>query len=611
MPELKIPKPEPPVAVAATIMEEEEGDESDGEDPRTRLKRRTGSSNRNASVMEDEVAPPPVTRVPQQEVPMPPQHHDTTYDYFFSVDNMPGTALSDPPPVEEVDVRNEKTERNVFKEKPKRVEDDGGGGTEGMGIEKVELAAPATGKTLKKVKQGSGGAEGKSVVKGSVSLLKIFLDLDDHFLKASESAHEVSKMLEATRLHYHSNFADNRGHIDHSTRVMRVITWNRSFKALNNDNDDGKDDFDSEEQETHATVLDKLLAWEKKLYDEVKAGELMKFEYQKKVASLNRQKNRGTNSEALEKVKAAVSHLHTRYIVDMQSMDSTVLEISRLRDEQLYPKLVQLVNGMAVMWETMRAHHDSQSTIVIALRYVDITQSPKETSEHHHDRTVQLLYVVQDWHLQFQKLLTHQKEYVKALNNWLKLNLIPIESSLKEKVSSPPRIQNPPIQGLLYDWHHHLEKLPDELARTAIFNFAGVINNICQQQEEELKFKQKCEDTQKELERKRRQFQDWYEKYMKRMAQDESNEAGTEDNTQKDLLGEKQFMVESLEKKLENDVEEYQRQCIQVREKSLATLKIRLPEVFRAISDFADACSKMYRNLSPISKPHNSSQSSS
>jgi hypothetical protein len=49
------------------------------------------------------------------------------------------------------------------------------------------------------------------VAKGSANLLQIFLELDDHFLKASESAHDVSKMLEATRLHYHSNFADNRG----------------------------------------------------------------------------------------------------------------------------------------------------------------------------------------------------------------------------------------------------------------------------------------------------------------------------------------------------------------------------------------------------------------
>ncbi|KAL4310651.1 hypothetical protein GQ457_01G038070 [Hibiscus cannabinus] len=53
----------------------------------------------------------------------------------------------------------------------------------------------------------------------------------------------------------------------------------------------------------------------------------MKFEYQRKVATLNKLKKRGTNSEALEKAKAAVSHLHTRYIVDMQSMDSTVSEI--------------------------------------------------------------------------------------------------------------------------------------------------------------------------------------------------------------------------------------------------------------------------------------------
>lgn len=71
----------------------------------------------------------------------------------------------------------------------------------------------------------------------------------------------------------------------------------------------------------------------------------MKFEYQKKIASLTKLKNRGASTDHLERTKATVSHLHTRYIVDMQSMDSTVSEINRLRDEQLYPKLVQLVDG--------------------------------------------------------------------------------------------------------------------------------------------------------------------------------------------------------------------------------------------------------------------------
>ena len=71
----------------------------------------------------------------------------------------------------------------------------------------------------------------------------------------------------------------------------------------------------------------------------------MKLEYQRKVSLLNKLKKRNASTESLEKTKAAVSHLHTRYIVDMQSMDSTVSEVNHIRDNQLYPKLVALVNG--------------------------------------------------------------------------------------------------------------------------------------------------------------------------------------------------------------------------------------------------------------------------
>lgn len=55
-----------------------------------------------------------------------------------------------------------------------------------------------------------------------------------------------------------------------------MITWNRSFKGVSN-GEGAKDDFDSEDKETHATVLDKLLAWEKKLYEEVKVDVIFHF----------------------------------------------------------------------------------------------------------------------------------------------------------------------------------------------------------------------------------------------------------------------------------------------------------------------------------------------
>jgi hypothetical protein len=63
------------------------------------------------------------------------------------------------------------------------------------------------------------------------------------------------------------------GTINHSEQVMRVITWNRSFKGPHG-LEDGNDDMQGKEKETHASVLDKLLAWENKLYDEVKVCEL-------------------------------------------------------------------------------------------------------------------------------------------------------------------------------------------------------------------------------------------------------------------------------------------------------------------------------------------------
>ena len=60
--------------------------------------------------------------------------------------------------------------------------------------------------------------------------------------------HSLSHSTDADPINSYLNFVANCliGHIDHSARVMRVITWNWSFRGLPNV-DDGKDDFDSEE----------------------------------------------------------------------------------------------------------------------------------------------------------------------------------------------------------------------------------------------------------------------------------------------------------------------------------------------------------------------------
>ncbi|KAL8113569.1 protein ALTERED PHOSPHATE STARVATION RESPONSE 1-like [Apium graveolens] len=615
-------------------VEENEGEESGGLELRKR---------RNGGLRKEESSP----RTPVAVAPPPPDAKGMAWDYFFNVENMHGQME---------DVREEdEEEEDEFDERYGEHgignrNDDKNRESDMVGGKFSEMSEPKTPENAVKMEGFTTEEEETPVMVGlkekqfmhsntappdmrrmpgnyskgggshsGVNLLKILGDIDDHFLKASECAQEVSKMLEATRLHYHSNFADNRGHIDHAARVMRVITWNKSFRGIPN-GEGGKDNYDAEEYETHATVLDKLLAWEKKLYEEVKAGELMKLEYQRKVGQLNKLKKRGASSESLEKTKAAVSHLHTRYIVDMQSLDSTVSEVNHIRDDQLYPKLVVLVEETTKMWDSMNLHHQSQLKIVEDLKSLDLAGNPRETggytretSRHHHERTIQLWNVVQEWHLQFDKLVTNQKQYIQALNSWLKLNLIPIESNLKEKVSSPPRTQNPPIQPLLISWHDLLEKLPDEIAKTAITSFSAVIKAIIVHQEEEMKLKEKCEETRKEYLRKSQAFEDWYQKYMQRRTPpDDFDPDRGVDTDPKDPIVERQFQVESLKKRLDEEVEAHQKHCVQVRDKSLGSLKIRLPELFRAMSDYTYSCMQGYENLRSMigqsTRPNGSSQ---
>lgn len=261
-----------------------------------------------------------------------------------------------------------------------------------------------------------------------------------------------------------------------------------------------------------------------------------------------------------------------------------------------------LSRRMATMWENMRIEHDNQSKITQALRSLDISHSPKETTEHHYNNTHQLHVHVQMWHSQFEKLMLYQKEYIKSLNNWLKLNLIPIDNNLREKVSSPQRPQTPPIQILLRTWHDFLEKLPEEGARTAINNFAAVMDTIYQYQTDEMKMKERCEETRRELTRKARKFDEWYSKYMQKRTDDEME-------NDKEVIAEQQITVELLKKRLEEEEEAYQRQCVQVRDKSLMNLKTGLPEVFRAMSEFSRACSHMYKSLKTRTKPQHSNAS--
>lgn len=123
-----------------------------------------------------------------------------------------------------------------------------------------------------------------------------------------------------------------------------------------------------------------------------------------------------------------------------------------------------------------------------------------------------------------------------------------------------------------------------------------VMRTIIMLQDDELKLKQNCERLRKELEKKRRQFEDWRHKYMERqysLRQPPDNTAGTG----QDPLAERQALVETLEKRVMEEETRYRDQCKLVREKSLVSLRTKLPELFRAMLEFSLGSYIMYKEL--------------
>ncbi|WCJ40489.1 hypothetical protein M5689_021404 [Euphorbia peplus] len=363
-----------------------------------------------------------------------------------------------------------------------------------------------------------------------VSLMQIIGDLDNHFLKAFESMLEVSQMLD-----YQSNVPDN------------------------------KQNEHIEEIETIASMLNKLLAWETKLYDELKVGEAIKYDYQKKVSLLNKQKiHHGSNPKSLENLKTSITHLHTRYLVETQSTVYAAAKIIHIRDQQLYPKLVQLIDGMAYMWKSLLLHHESQFKSVYSLKSLDNPEALNGSSKYQYNCTIQLCGAARVWHTQFCGFIEYQKNFVRALHRWSQLSLIPIETNLEKKMNSV-MARNAPIHELLTAWKNDLDELPDEAARNEIRKFATVIQKIVHQQHKELKLRE----------------------------------------TSHAIPELREPAIISLKQQLEEGEEGSQTIPEPKKNKSLESLKHSLPEFFRALSEIAQACSTMYCNLRNIAENQN------
>nr|VDC73571.1 unnamed protein product [Brassica rapa] len=333
-------------------------------------------------------------------------------------------------------------------------------------------------------------------------------DIEHKFFRASESGKEVSRMLEANKIRV--GFADTttgkknsvaflsalkraccRGRKSHSPffkeplhqQVTKVIVWKRTSSSrsstsrnplIEEDHDDNESGSDFTQEfcmisGSHSSSLDRLYAWERKLYDEVKASEMIRKEYDKKCEQLRNQFTKDHSAKAMDKTRAAAKDLHSRIRVAIQSVDSISKRIERIRDEELQPQLLEFLQGLIRMWKAMLECHHSQY-ITISLAY-HCRNTSKTGPENALKRRIwsELLEETECFGLSFADLVNSMTSYVEALNGWLhNCVLLPQERSTRNRRPwSPRRVLAPPIFVLCRDWSAGMKSLPsDELSRS-------------------------------------------------------------------------------------------------------------------------------------------------
>nr|KYP66608.1 hypothetical protein KK1_012906 [Cajanus cajan] len=430
------------------------------------------------------------------------------------------------------------------------------------------------------------------VSRNGKDLVEVIKELDDYFLKAADAGSHVSLLLEVPSSGFSDRSKACKVHSYGWSLSPSSWAWGSSpklngFGKLAEATPVSVGAFGANGVGTvgHCSTVERLYAWEKKLYQEVKNAKTIKMEHEKKLALLRKVELKRADYVKTEKTRKEVEKLESQMMVASQAIDSTSAEINKLREVELYPQLIELVKGLMCMWRSMYECHQVQRHIVQQLEYLNTIPSNNPTSEIHRQSTLQLELEVQQWHQSFCNLFKAHRDYIQSLTGWLRLSLFQFS---KNPLSRTP--EESKIYTLCEEWHLAVDRIPDTAASEGIKSLLTVIHAIVVQQAEEHKQKKKSDSAFKELEKKVVQLRSLECKYGP-YSMPESLRSN------KDPVTEKRAKVEGLRAKAEEEKSKYEKSVSVTRAMTLNNLQMGCPQVFQGIVGFSSVCMEVFESV--------------
>ncbi|XP_062203405.1 protein ALTERED PHOSPHATE STARVATION RESPONSE 1-like isoform X2 [Phragmites australis] len=417
------------------------------------------------------------------------------------------------------------------------------------------------------------------------SLAVIAKEIDEYFLKAAASGNDVVILLDSSGGRPDPlDLEAKKGKNSKSAKVFSTLSWSWSFKSQQANSESSiLNSSDASGYGYHGKTLEKIYDEEQKLYKLVKDEEFARLQY-KKYASLLQKLESGEHDKLhAERVRDTIEELQTRIISLVEAVNLTYLSISELRDEELYPQIIELSAGLVHMWRNMYECHQVQNHIAHQASLLGNRPGSEPTSDSHYHATSQLEVEVSGWHSSFCNLITLQREYVSILNQWIKLtDCLPDNDGFMRSSSG--------ICSFSEELQRVLERLPEKVAAEAIKTFISVIHSIILQQSEERQLKKKSEN----MERK---FQTQLEKHSENAMQNSAQPPHKNHYS----VSKNETKLDAFRKQVEEEKARYLNSVRTSRTMTLNNLQTSLPNVFHALMGFSGVCVQAFEGISTCS----------
>uniref|UniRef100_A0A803LK25 DUF632 domain-containing protein n=2 Tax=Chenopodium quinoa TaxID=63459 RepID=A0A803LK25_CHEQI len=334
---------------------------------------------------------------------------------------------------------------------------------------------------------------------GTRDLREVVREIKDEFVAATDYGKEVSVLLEVGKEPYKSRSSFLK------VILARVCSTSLSSSYSPSSLPGGYPGNADEDFDSHslASTLEKLYMWEKKLYKEVKDEERLRVLYEKQCKKLKTLDDQGAEISKIEATQASIRKLLTRLNVSVRAVDYVSRRIHKLRDEELQPRMKELIYGLRKMWKLMLKCHQKQFQAILESKTRALKANTGLRKDSSVRATIQLEAELLKWCHRFNNWVDMQRSYAETLNGWLEkcIHYEPEVTADGVIPFSPSRIGAPPVFVICHDWKQAMERVSGSEVQTAMNDFATSLHELWERQDEEQRRRVKAENMYKDFEK--------------------------------------------------------------------------------------------------------------